>query len=121
MKDITGETGSTGIIVTNPLTTTTGSGHEVAIKPEEGTQLTEFEIRSEAPARKECIIPTTTVSVTGELIGIANTEKHSHLTLEESTNGTGFKANGNTAHYEGTDVFYLAGEPERTVGLQTFE
>jgi hypothetical protein len=114
-----------GSITTNKLTTTTGVEHKVTVKPEEaGGSFFEFTIEA-----GECGLPETKVTMTGELIGIASSEIHSHLTFTEATNGTGLKANGGKANYIGTEVSYMDegldehGNPieGNTVGLTTYK
>jgi len=109
-----------GTIQTNKLTTTTLANHEVSVQPEEGEVFAEFEILNEGT---ECKIPKSTVKVTGTVIGIANTEKHNHLSFDPSTNGSKLKANGGAATYKGTEVGYMdegPGEPHGApVGLTT--
>jgi len=104
-----------GTITTNKLTTTTLTNHEVTVEPEGATPFAVFEILNEGT---ECKIPKTTVTVTGTVIGIANTEKHSHLTFEPATNGSKLKANGGAANYTGTEVGHMGAEGP-TVGLTT--
>ena len=107
-----------GTITTEPLTALSGPEHKVTFKPEGGEPFTGFTILHEG---EQCTtLPETEVAIGGEVIGIASEAVPSHLTFTPETNGNGLKANGATAHYEGTEVGYMAGT-EQTVGLEGVE
>jgi len=106
-----------GTITTEKLTSTTLANHEVTVQPEGEGPFAAFEILNEGT---ECKIPKTKVTVTGTVIGIANTENHSHLTFTPATNGTKLKANGGAASVTGTTTGWKKGDPEGTYGGTTF-
>jgi len=114
-------TASTGTILTQPLTSTSGIEHKVVVKPEAETEIAKFEVLNEAFPERECKLPKATVTITGEVTGIANTEKHAHLTFETATNGSALKMNGGAANYTATEVSYVdeEGLHGNTVGMTT--
>ncbi len=120
-----GETPQKGMISTVPLTsTTTGVEHKVKVSPEAGEIFAKFKILAapRAPAT-ECWTKTAIpVEVTGSVEGEISTEKHSHVTFvgDEAHNGGLLKANGVKAFYHDTVGGYMSGEPETTVGAETF-
>jgi hypothetical protein len=108
-----------GAIATNPLTAITGAEHKVTIKPLEGTTFTKFKVNASGG---ECFTTTAVeVTVTGEAWGRANTETHSHLTLDEASNAGGpLRANGAFASQTETVTGFTKGNKEATVGAETF-
>ncbi len=100
VESITGTPNVKGTIATNELKSTTTTEHNIKFEPvaAAGGTFAEFKILKTG----ECPIPTTTVKVTGSLLGVANTTKHSHVTYTPATNGGLLKANGGAASYEGT-------------------
>jgi hypothetical protein len=108
-------------IKTNPLTSTTGPEHKVVIKPVEGATFTKFKVLGNSTPT--CFTPIN-VEVTvagGEAWGRANTETHSHLTLDEASNaGSPLTANGNAASQTETVTGFTKGNKEATVGAETF-
>lgn len=118
--DVEGVTppGGKGSVSLRPLTALSGPEHKVTLKPVEGEVVTEFKILTTGT---ECFFKTVIpVKVTGSVIAIANTEKHSHLTFDPATHGTGLKANGAVVSMEATINGWMKGEPETTVGAKTF-
>lgn len=110
--------GGKGTVSYVPQTAITGPEHKVTIKPAEGELFTKFKILTTG---KECFFTTpVTVEVKGSIEAVANTEKHSHLTFTPATNGTKIKANGSPASLEATIKGWMKGEPETTVGAETF-
>ncbi len=110
--------GGKGTVSFTPLTAVTGPEHKVTIKPAEGELFSKFNILTTGT---ECFFKTVVpVEVTGSITAVANTEKHSHLTFTPATNGGNLKANGATASLEATIKGWMKGEPETTVGAETF-
>jgi hypothetical protein len=110
--------GGKGTVPMNPLTGITGPEHKVTLAPVEGEVFTEFTILTTGT---ECFFKTPVpVKVTGSVIAIANTEKHSHVTFTPATNGGNLKANGSVVSMEATIDGWMKGEPEVTVGAKTF-
>ncbi len=116
VESITGTPNVKGTVATNELQSTTTTEHNIKFEPvAAGGAFAEFKILKTG----ECPIPTTTVKVTGSVIGVANTTKHDHITFTPATNGGLLKANGGAASYEGTNTGVMKGTPNR-VGAQTF-
>jgi len=115
VESVSGTAGIKGKIFTNSLKSMTGPEHKVTFEPtiKEGS-FAKFKI-----LKGECLGTTAEVNVTGSVIGIANTEKHHHLTFEPATNGANLKANGGPATYEGTYTTVMK-ETTKHVGLETF-
>jgi hypothetical protein len=98
----------------------TGTEYNVLIQPEVAAGgFTEFKIIA-GPAPCFLFAETAGIKVTGNVIGIANTTTHAHLTLEPATNGANFKVGGAVATYESTQQTWMNGAPAEAVGLQTF-
>ncbi len=116
-------TGNKDTILTKELkSTTTGTAHDIKFEPAvAGQPFAEFNILNEKTlAEKEaCPIPKTKVTVTGSVLGVANTTKHNHVTFTPATNGGLLKANGGAASYEGTNTGVMEGTTN-LVGAQTF-
>jgi len=71
-----------GELKTNPLTAITGANHTVTITPEGGQPFIEFKILKSST--ENCFTGSDLpVKVTGNAMGTANTETHSHLTINE--------------------------------------
>jgi hypothetical protein len=120
IEDLVKSPSTPNTVTTNLLTSTsTGVEHQVKFSPETpGAPFTKFKILTTGT---ECFFKTAvTVEVTGSVEGEANTTTHSHLTFTEANNGSALKANGATAHYTGTNGTWMKGEPEITVGAETF-
>jgi hypothetical protein len=119
IEDLVKSPSSPNTITTKPLTfTTTGVNHQIKFNPTEGELFTEFKILTTG---ENCFFGAPVkVEVKGSVEGEANTATHSHLTFTEANNGSELKANGATAHYTGTNGTWMAGEPEITVGAETF-
>ncbi len=116
VESITGTPNVKGTIATNELKSTTTTEHNVKIEPAvAGSSFVEFKILKTG----ECGIPTTTVKVTGSVLGVANTSKHNHVTFTPATNGGLLKANGGAASFEGTTTGVMKGTTN-VVGAQTF-
>jgi hypothetical protein len=110
--------GGKGTVSFTPLTAITGAEHKVTIKPAEGELFSKFKILTTGT---ECFFGTAVpVEVKGSIEAVANTEKHSHLTFTPATNGGNLKANGSPATLEATILGWMKGEPETTVGAETF-
>jgi len=116
-----------GEITTNPLTAITGANHTVTITPEEGKPFTEFKIlKSSTP---NCFVGVDIpVKVTGKVMGTANTETHSHLTIAEPWPCGGaeqpacgeLKVNNAKAALTETVTGFTKGNKDATVGTETF-
>jgi hypothetical protein len=110
--------GGKGTISFAPMTASTGPEHKATIKPAEAEVFTKFKILTTGT---ECFFKTAVpVEVKGSIDAVANTEKHSHLTFTPATNGNKIKANGAPATLEATIKGWMKGEPETTVGAETF-
>jgi len=108
---------ASGVITTNPLTSTTGPNHEVTFSEPSGGNIATFTIVKKAINGKVCNLPETkNIPVKGTAIADANTTKHTHLTF--AGKGT-LTVGGAAATYSGTNKGYMAGEPENTVSLET--
>jgi hypothetical protein len=107
-----------GTILTNELKSTTTTEHNIKFEPVAGN-FAEFNILAEPTPGSSCPIPKTKVTVTGSVLGVANTSKHNHVTFEPATNGGLLKANGGAASYEGTNTGVMKGTTN-LVGAQTF-
>jgi hypothetical protein len=114
IESVSGMPGTPNTIQTEPLTTTTGTEHNLTVQPTEGLNLLSFKI-----LKGPCLAATTEVQVTGSVNAVANTNTHSHLTFEAATNGLNLKANGKAATYTGTIASYMKGT-EETIGVETF-
>ena len=116
VESITGTPNVKGTIATNELKSTTTTEHNIKFEPAAaGGAFAELKILKTG----ECAIPTTTVKVTGSLLGVANTEKHSHVTFTPATNGGLLKANGSAASFEGTNTGVQKGT-STVSGAETF-
>jgi hypothetical protein len=60
------------------------------------------------------------IEMGGKLTGKADTETHSHVTLDESTDTGLLKANGSKASLTTTITTWMEGNEEETVGAETF-
>jgi hypothetical protein len=117
IESLTGTKGVKGTFATNSMKSITGfdEKHQVTYSPTTaGGNFFEFNI-----LKGECLGATAKVTVTGALIGIANTEKHNHVTFTPATNGTGLKANGGAASFEGTTSGTMKGTTN-LLGAETF-
>lgn len=114
IESVSGMSGTPSTILTEPLTTTTSTEHNLTVQPTEGLNILSFKI-----LKGPCLGTTTEVQVTGSVNAVANTTTHSHLTFEAATNGLNLKANGKAATYTGTIASYMKGT-EETVGIETF-
>ena len=110
-----------GTILTKELKSTTTTEHNVKTEPvAAGGPFVEFKIlTSNTPGTGACPIPASTVKVTGSLIGVADTSKHSHVTFTPATNGGLLKANGSAASFEGTNTGVQKGT-STVSGAETF-
>ncbi len=112
-------TGNKDTIRTTELKSTTTTDHNIKFEPV--AAFAEFNILNEPTVGEAgpCPIPKTKVTVTGSVLGVANTTKHNHITFEPATNGGLLKANGGAASYEGTNTAVMKGTTN-LVGAQTF-
>ncbi len=117
VESITGTPNVKGTIATNELRSNVTSEHNIEFRP----VVSAAEIFAEFKILKtgECPIPTTTAKVTGAVLGVANTTKHSHVTFDPFTNGGLLRVNGGAASYEGTNTAVMKGT-SNVVGAQTF-
>jgi hypothetical protein len=115
VESITGTKGVKGTIATNSLKSLSGTEHKITFEPTTaGGAFAEFNI-----LKGECLGATAKVTVTGSVIGIANTEKHHHITFTPATNGSNLKANGGAASYQGTYTLIMKGTAN-LIGAETF-
>lgn len=108
-----------GAIATNKMTAISGAEHTITVKPEAGETFTKFKIlKSSTP---ECFTATDIeVTVTGEVVGRANTSTHAHTTFDEATSAvSNVKANGATASFTMT-VTGLKKGTNTALGVETF-
>jgi len=119
-----------GEIKTNKTTGISGPEHKVTIKPESGETFTEFKIlkKGTGGGSENCFTGSDLpIKVTGQATGTANTETHSHLTINEpwKCGGEGqpvcggLKANGGKAAQTVTGTGFTKGNQEATVGATT--
>jgi len=115
VESITGTAGIKGTIATTELKATTTTEHNIKFEPAvAGGALAEFKILTGG-----CAIPNVTVKLTGSVLGVANTSRHSHLTFTPATNGGLLKGNGSAASYEGTSNGVMKGTTN-IIGAETF-
>ena len=128
VEEVTGpKSGTIGMVSTNTLEgETTGVEHKVKFKPNAAAAgvFAKFNIlkKGSVPTEEnECPFASEVkVEVKGSVEGESNTTNHSHLTFTEANNGSLLLANGSTAKYVGTIGGSMAGQPEVTVGAETF-
>jgi hypothetical protein len=115
IESVTGTAGVKGTFATNSLKSLSATEHKITFEPTSaGAPFAKFKI-----LKGECLGATVEVTLAGSVVGIANTEKHNHVTFTPATNGTGFKANGFAASLEGTNSDVMKGTTN-LIAAETF-
>ncbi len=106
-------------ILSKELKSMSTTEHNIKFEPVAGPILEFWILPESTPGGSGCPIVKVKVTVTGSVLGVANTEKHNHVTFTPATNGGLLKMLGGAASYEATHKAVMKGTTN-LVGAETF-